>query len=87
MPWRQYVLNTRRFQGLPLVQLGNLQQISPTQLWVLLCLQEQAQLLAAGYGEEFTTQASNAALFHMRSMLMRLPPPHWVQQQVSISDV
>jgi hypothetical protein len=57
------------------------------QLWVLLCLQEQAQLLAAGYGEEFTTQASNAALFHMRSMLMRLPPPHWVQQQVSISDV
>jgi hypothetical protein len=47
-------------------------------------LQGQAQLQAAGYGLEFTTQASNAALLHMRSMLMRLPPALWVQQQVSM---
>lgn len=35
---------------------------------------------------EFTSQASNAALFHIRSMLMRLPPPDWIQHQVSATQ-
>lgn len=46
------------------------------------CLQEQAEMRAAGYEPELLLEAGRLGLEAVDGLIRRLPPPDWVQGQV-----
>lgn len=51
-------------------------------VWGVVCLQEQAELAAAGHNAEFLAAAGQATLDTVSSILRRLAPKDWVDGQV-----